>query len=189
MIKFASISKTLAAQQLFMRSSFCTTITKKMLQSNLFSIDLINKNVNRAILGMAYSPGVGAVCEHIQKDPSLADSLTLRGRSVAIVTDGSFLDVEGKDCQPALDWLIAQIKYYSGLDAFPFIVKKGCNMEDILKDLETCYGTVLYLDQERIDEVPETILLLHQSDICKEFKNEITDVEKTAHILAYLVHN
>ena len=187
MIKFASISKALATQQLMMRSGFCTTITKRMLQSNLFSIDLINKNVNRAILAMAYSPGVGAVCEHIQKDPSSADSLTLRGRSVAIVTDGSFLDVEGVACQPAMDWLIAQIKYYSGLDAFPFIIKKGCNMEEILTDLETSYGTVLYLDQERIEEVPEGILLLHQSDIVKHFGNEITDVEKTAHILAYLI--
>jgi len=135
MIKFASISKALASQQLLMRAGFCTSMTKKMLQSNLFSIDLINKNVNRAILAMAYSPGVGAVCENVQKDPSSADSLTLRGRSVAIVTDGSFLDVEGVQCQPALDWLIAQIKYYSGLDAFPFIIKKGADMEDILKDL------------------------------------------------------
>ena len=135
MIKFTSVSKAFVNQQLLMRSGFCTSMTKKMLQSNLFNIDLINKNVNRAILAMAYSPGVGAVCEHIQKDPSSADALTLRGRSVAIVTDGSFLDVEGVQCQPAMDWLIAQIKYYSGLDAFPFIIKKGANMEEILLDL------------------------------------------------------
>ena len=76
-----------------MRATFCTQMTKSLLSNNLYSIDLINKNVNRAILAMAYSPGVGAVCEAIQKDPSIADTMTLRGRAVAIVTDGSFLDV------------------------------------------------------------------------------------------------
>jgi len=48
---------------------------------------------------------------------------------------------------------------------------------------------VLYLDKERIEEVPEGLLLLHQSDITKMFKGEITDVEKTSHILAYLIEN
>jgi len=38
---------------------------KNCLSKNLYSIELINKNVNRRILGMVYSPGVGAVCEAI----------------------------------------------------------------------------------------------------------------------------
>ena len=70
-----------------------TEITKKLLKNNLYSIDLISKNVNKTILSMAYSPGVGAVCKEIEKTPSLADQMTLRGRSVAIVTTGSFLGV------------------------------------------------------------------------------------------------
>lgn len=46
------------------RRYFCvdTEPTKKILAQQLFSIDLINKNVNRHILSMEYSPGVGAVC-------------------------------------------------------------------------------------------------------------------------------
>ena len=36
--------------------------TKDILKKNLYKIDLINKNVNRQILSMAYSPGVGAIC-------------------------------------------------------------------------------------------------------------------------------
>ena len=122
-----------------------------MLMNNLFSIDLINKNVNREILSMAYSPGVGAVCEAITKDPSIADTMTLRGRSVAIVTNGSFFDCEAEQVQPVMDWLICQIKYYSNLDAFPFIIKKGANIEEILNDLSTCYSTVLYMDSMEID--------------------------------------
>lgn len=164
MIRISNLSKAFTMHRV-MQASFCTQMTKKMLMSNLFSIDLINKNVNRAILSMAYSPGVGAVCEAITKDPSVADTMTLRGRSVAIVTDGSFLGVEGDAIQPAMDWLIAQIKYYSGLDAFPFIIKKGSDMNDILNDLSTCYGTVLFMDDMKIEETPENILLVHQNDI------------------------
>ena len=62
MIRFAGLSKALTQNQKMLRSAFCTSMTKQMLMSNLYSIDLINKNVNRQILAMAYSPGVGAVC-------------------------------------------------------------------------------------------------------------------------------
>jgi malic enzyme len=65
---------------------------KDALSKNLYSIELINKQVNRRILAMAYSPGVGAVCEAIENDRAACDTMTLRARSVAIVTDGSFLD-------------------------------------------------------------------------------------------------
>jgi malate dehydrogenase (oxaloacetate-decarboxylating) len=71
---------------------------------------------------MFYSPGVGAVCEAVQKDKKVSDKLTLRGRSVAILTDGDFMDAPGKKVMPVMDWVVAQIKYYSGKDPFPFVV-------------------------------------------------------------------
>jgi len=54
--------------------------------------------------------------------------MTLRPRSVAIVTDGSFLDSTAQGIAPAMDWFVAQIKYYSGLDAFPFVVSPDINL-------------------------------------------------------------
>lgn len=48
------------------RFFFSYELMKKSLSKDLFSIELINKTVNRRILSMAYSPGVGAVCEAIQ---------------------------------------------------------------------------------------------------------------------------
>lgn len=74
--------------------------------------------------------------------------MTLRPRSVVVLTDGSLLDSSAEGIAPTLDWLIAQIKYFSGLDAFPFIVSKDINLEETLKDLTTSYGTVLYLDNK-----------------------------------------
>jgi len=57
----------------------------------LFSIQPILTDIDRKLLGLAYTPGVGAVCLDIQKQPELADTLTFRRRAVAIVSDGSVL--------------------------------------------------------------------------------------------------
>ena len=54
--------------------------------------------------------------------------MTLRSRSVAIVTDGSFLNASPSGVGPAIDWLIAQIKFYSGLDPFPFVIEADSNL-------------------------------------------------------------
>lgn len=78
----------------------------------------------------------------------MADTMTLRPRSVVLLTDGSFLDSSAEGIAPTMDWLVAQIKYYSGLDAFPFIVDKEIDLNEALKDFTTTYGTVLYLDNK-----------------------------------------
>lgn len=74
--------------------------------------------------------------------------MTLRPRSVAIITDGSFLNTNANGVGPAIDWIIAQIKFYSGLDPFPFIISTDSNLSDTLKDISISYGTVLYLDNK-----------------------------------------
>ncbi len=111
------------------RFNFAFESTKKYLKQQLYSIDLINKSVNRQILAMAYSPGVGAICERVQQDRHAADTMTLRGRSVAIVTNGSILGVEGHQFMPAMDWFVAQVKYYSNYDPFPFVLPKEADLE------------------------------------------------------------
>ena len=90
---------------------------------------------------------------------------------------------------PVMDWLISQIKYYSGYDAFPFVIKKGADINEVLKDLSTSYGTVLYLDDKEVQEIPENILFLRQQKIAALAKSELTDVEKTAHSISYLIQN
>lgn len=47
---------------------------------------------------------------------------------------------------PIVDWCIAQIKYYSCVDAFPFIIRHGANITNVIKDLSNSYGTILILD-------------------------------------------
>jgi hypothetical protein len=86
----------------------------------------------------------------------------LRGRAVAIVTDGSMLDSEGKSFMPAMDWFVAQLKFYAGVDAFPFVIRKRANLGEFLKDVATNYGTVLYLDNKEIKDLPSNLLLIRQ---------------------------
>lgn len=163
------------------------TAMKDALSRNLYSIELINKQVNRKTLAMAYTPGVGAVCEAVEHHPQEADTLTLRARSVAVVTNGSFLDATPDGVGPALDWIVAQIKYYSGLDPFPFVVSKEIDMEEALKDLCNAYGTVLYLDSSSLPNIPQELLVVRHQDVIELTKTEVTDAEKTANVLAYLI--
>lgn len=55
---------------------------------------------------------------------------------------------------PVMDWLIVQIKYYSGLDAFPFVIRKGTDLVGLLRDLSTTFSAVVYLDDHSIATIP-----------------------------------
>lgn len=62
-----------------------------------------------------------------------------------------------------MDWIITQIKYYSCLDCFPFVIRKSANLQSVIEDLSICYGTVLYLDSglnQKLKKIPDDILLV-----------------------------
>lgn len=157
------------------------------LKRDLFSIEPIVAEVDRALLGLAYTPGVGAVCLDIQKEPALADRMTFRRRAVAVVSDGSCLDSEGHRFMPVMDWFVVQIKHYCGLDAFPFVISRQTDMDSLILDLATTYGTVLYLDSRDISFVPDNLLLVRQQEIANYAKTDLTDARPTVHALSYLV--
>lgn len=90
---------------------------------------------------------------------------------------------------PVMDWIIVQLKYYAGVDAFPFVVRKETDLEGLFKDLATSYGTILYLDEKKLPAVPTDILLVKQQEIAKLFDLELTDASKTAGIIAYLIES
>ena len=129
----------------------------------------MNKSINRDILSLAYSPGVGEVCLELKENPQKVDALTFRGRAVAIVSDGSMLGSEGRQFMPVMDWLIVQLKYYAEVDSFPFVVRKETNLEELFEDLSTTYGTILYLDDKKFPKLPKDILFVNQKDIANLF--------------------
>ena len=99
--------------------------------------------------------------------------MTLRARSVAIITDGSFLNASPAGVGPAMDWIVSQVKYHSGLDPFPFIFDKDIDLEQAVKDLGISYGPILVLDTEQIESVPEDVLLVNQQEIASLTKSSV----------------
>lgn len=92
-------------------------------------------------LSMAYSPGVARVCRAIHKDPSTADTHTIRKNTVAIVSDGTAVlglgDIGPKAAMPVMEGKALLFKEFGGVDAFP-----------------------ICLDVETPDEIIETVVRL-----------------------------
>ncbi|MBI4599124.1 NADP-dependent malic enzyme [Candidatus Uhrbacteria bacterium] len=74
-------------------------------------------------LSVAYTPGVAAPCLAIAKDPELARELTIKGRTVAVVTDGSAVlglgNIGPEAALPVMEGKAILFKKFAGLDAFP----------------------------------------------------------------------
>ena len=82
----------------------------------------------------------------IYHNPKLLDKYTLRGRNAAIVTDGSLLKTSPKQFMPVMDWFVFQIKKYTEIDAYPFVVMKEANISEVVRNLANTYSIVIYLD-------------------------------------------
>jgi len=74
-------------------------------------------------LSIAYTPGVAAPCEAIAKDKALAYDLTIKGRFVAVVTDGSAVlglgNIGPEAAMPVMEGKAILYKRFAGIDAFP----------------------------------------------------------------------
>lgn len=78
---------------------------------------------NQGDLAMAYTPGVGRVCTAIAQEPEKVYSLTIKGNTVAIVTDGSAVlglgNLGPEAAMPVMEGKAMLFKEFAGLDAFP----------------------------------------------------------------------
>lgn len=88
-------------------------------------ISVVSKEpiVNQDDLSMAYTPGVARVCLAIAADPAKAFSLTIKGHTVAVVTDGSAVLGLGNlgpvAALPVMEGKAMIFKDLGGIDAFP----------------------------------------------------------------------
>jgi malate dehydrogenase (oxaloacetate-decarboxylating) len=74
-------------------------------------------------LSLSYTPGVARVCEVIAKDPSLARTLTIKGNTIAIVTDGSAVlglgNIGPEAAMPVMEGKSILFREFAGVDALP----------------------------------------------------------------------
>ncbi len=78
---------------------------------------------NRDDLSMAYTPGVARICEAIVARPDDARRLTIKGNTIAVVTDGTAVlglgDIGPLAALPVMEGKAALFKRFAGIDAFP----------------------------------------------------------------------
>jgi malate dehydrogenase (oxaloacetate-decarboxylating) len=74
-------------------------------------------------LSMAYTPGVARVCRALAERPEDARSLTIKGNTVAIVTDGTAVlglgDIGPLAALPVMEGKAALFKRFADIDAWP----------------------------------------------------------------------
>jgi malate dehydrogenase (oxaloacetate-decarboxylating) len=77
-------------------------------------------------LSMAYTPGVGRVSTAIHEDPSKAWALTIKGNTVAVISDGTAVlglgDIGPEAAMPVMEGKCMLFKEFAGVDAIPLCV-------------------------------------------------------------------
>ncbi|HIL17347.1 MAG TPA: ACT domain-containing protein [Deltaproteobacteria bacterium] len=87
-------------------------------------------------LSIAYTPGVARVCMAIHEDPSKAYKLTIKGNTVAVVTDGTAVlglgDIGPAAGMPVMEGKAMLFKEFAGIDAWPICLDTKDTEEIIL---------------------------------------------------------
>jgi malate dehydrogenase (oxaloacetate-decarboxylating) len=90
-------------------------------------------------LSMAYTPGVARVSSAIADDPESAWALTIKGHTVAVVSDGTAVlglgDIGPEAAMPVMEGKAMLFKELAGVDAFPLCVNTT-DVDEIVKLVE-----------------------------------------------------
>ena len=99
-------------------------------------------------LSLAYTPGVARPCEVIAASPEAAWELTWRGRTVAVVSDGSAVlglgDIGPVAGLPVMEGKAALFREFAGIDAIPLVLdeRDPDRIVDIVKAIAPTFGGI-----------------------------------------------
>ncbi|MEZ0482288.1 NADP-dependent malic enzyme [Planococcus sp. SSTMD024] len=103
---------------------------------------------NERDLSLAYSPGVAAPCREIHADPSKVHDYTMKGNTVAVITDGTAVlglgNIGPQAALPVMEGKALLFKEFAGVDAFP-VCLDTTDAEEIIRTvklLEPGFGGV-----------------------------------------------
>lgn len=89
-------------------------------------IEPATKVKNRADLSLVYTPGVAAVSMHVAKNTKDARIYTMKGRTVAVISDGSAVlglgNIGALGALPVMEGKCALFKTFAGVDAVPIVL-------------------------------------------------------------------
>lgn len=103
---------------------------------------------NKHDLSLVYTPGVAQVSRDIAKDPQIAYDLTMKGNSIAIVSDGSAVlglgNIGPYAALPVMEGKALLFKEYAGINAFPITVHTQNSFEiiNVVKNISPAFAGV-----------------------------------------------
>ncbi|MHB1299324.1 MAG: NADP-dependent malic enzyme [Burkholderiales bacterium] len=103
---------------------------------------------NQSDLGLAYTPGVAAVCEAIAENPEEAFNLTARGNLVAVITNGTAVLGLGAigplAAKPVMEGKGVLFKKFAGIDVFDLEIdeRNPEKLVEIIASLEPTFGGI-----------------------------------------------
>src|SRR6266700_1148490 len=93
---------------------------------------------DRFVLSLVYTPGVAAPCLEIARHPLTSFDYTMRGNTIALVTDGSSAfglgNIGPMAALPMLEDACILFKTFAGVDAFPICL----DTQDVEEMISTC---------------------------------------------------
>lgn len=110
-------------------------------KKHLGKVEMVSKVPleSREDMATYYSPGVAQPCLEIAKNPDLAYDYTRKGRSIAVVSDGSAVlglgNIGGLAGLPVMEGKAILFKEFGGVDAVPIVLKTQ-NPEEIISIVE-----------------------------------------------------
>ncbi len=103
---------------------------------------------DRDALSKVYTPGVARVCRDIQENKEHVYRYTIKGNSVAVITDGTAVlglgDIGPEAAMPVMEGKAMIFKQFAGIDAFPIALNTK-DTEDIIrtiKNISTPFGGI-----------------------------------------------
>ena len=112
------------------------------------SIQPIKQLTNQRDLALAYSPGVAAACEEIERDPAEAFNLTSRGNLIGVVTNGTAVLGLGAigplAAKPVMEGKAVLFKKFAGIDCFDIELNERDpqKLVEIIAALEPTFGGI-----------------------------------------------
>lgn len=90
------------------------------------AVTSIVKVENKTDLSLVYTPGVAQVCREIVNDKNQSFELTMRGRSVAVISDGSAVlglgNIGAEAAMPVMEGKALLFKQFGGVEAIPLCI-------------------------------------------------------------------
>ncbi|MDO9243613.1 MAG: malic enzyme-like NAD(P)-binding protein, partial [Rhodocyclaceae bacterium] len=112
------------------------------------SVTPIKSLATQSDLSLAYSPGVAAACEEIERDPATAALYTSRSNLVAVITNGTAVlglgDIGPLAGKPVMEGKGVLFKKFAGIDVFDIEIAEhdADKLVDIIASLEPTFGGI-----------------------------------------------